>query len=289
MQPTTADVLARYVKARAQLRSIDEQQRVFNTHVVPALGTVPVEGLRRSQIAMALDTVAEKAGPVMASRTLAYLRAALNWYAARTDDWQPPLVRGMTRAWPNCGPRLRVLSDDELRRVWQATGDGAAFWRLVRVLLLTGQRRTEVAAMEWSELTQTEDGWLWTLPAARFKSAVPHMVPLGAAVMRELPARQRGPFVFSTTDGRRPFSGYSKALARLHRVSHTEGWRLHDLRRTMRTRLAGMGVAEVVAETIIGHAPGKLARIYVQHRFLGEMRAALDGWHATFARTVSPE
>jgi integrase len=232
---------------------------------------------------MALDTVAETAGPVMANRTLAYLRAALNWYALRTDDWQPPLVRGMGRAWPDCGPRLRVLSDDELRRIWRATGDGEVFSRLVRVLLLTGQRRTEVAALQWSELS----GPLWTLPPSRFKSGVPHMVPLTQDTLAALPARQRGPFVFSTTDGRRPFSGYGKALARLQKASGTRDFRLHDLRRTVRTRMAGLGIDDVVAETVIGHAPKGLARVYVQHRYLGEMRTALEAWAAELRRQVT--
>src|SRR5690349_16854938 len=91
-EPTVSAVLATYVKARQRLRSIRAQEAAFARHVVPLLGAVPVEALRRSQVAAMLDTCTAKAGPVMASRTLAYLRAALNWYAVHTDDWQPPLV-----------------------------------------------------------------------------------------------------------------------------------------------------------------------------------------------------
>jgi integrase len=113
-----------------------------------------------------LDGIAHRAGPVMADRTLAYLRAALNWYAARADDWQSPLVRGMTRL--AAEERTRVLDDTELRRIWAGTADGAPFSRLVRVLLLTGQRRSEVAGMQWSELSA-----VWSIPSERYKSGRP--------------------------------------------------------------------------------------------------------------------
>jgi integrase len=280
--PTVAAVLAHYTKARGKLRSIKAQEAAFQRHVLPHIGLVPIASLRRSQIAATLDACAEDAGPVMANRTLAYLRAALNWHALRTDDWQPPLVRGMGRAWPDCGPRLRVLDDGELGRIWQATGDGAPFSRLVRVLLLTGQRRTEMAGMRWAELA----GSLWTLPPFRFKSGVPHMVPMTDAALTELPPRERGPFVFSTTGGLRPFSGYGKALARLHKASGTTGWALHDCRRTVRTRLAALGVADTVAELVLGHGRRGLARVYDQHKYLSEMRAALELWAGELARIV---
>lgn len=283
--PTVSAVLSRYVQARHRLRSIRAQEAAFARHIVPELGTVPIEQLRRSQIAAALDQCAAHAGPVAANRTLAYLRAALNWHALRTDDWHPPLIRGMARAWPGSQPRERVLSDDELRRVWRATDDGAPFHRLVRVLLLTGQRRSEVAGMQWCELAKRDGAWLWTVPAARFKSGQAHMVPMTDAAMR-LPERQHGPFVFSTTGGKRPFSGYGRALARLHKASGTAAWSLHDARRTLRTRLAALQVPDNVAELVIGHGKRGLARVYDQHRYLPEMRSALDRWAAELARIV---
>ena len=131
--------------------------------------------------------------------------------------------------------------------------------------------------MTWSELAQADGDWLWTLPASRFKTAVPHIVPMTGAVMAELPARQRGPFIFSTSDGHRPFSGYGKALLQLHKASGTAGWALHDLRRTMRTRLAALQVPDPVAELTIGHGKRGLARTYDQWRYLAEIREALAG------------
>ncbi len=284
-----SNLLDLYLVQRADLRSLPAQRAAFERHVVPALGAVPVTALKRSQIAAMLDHCATRAGPVMADRTLAYLRAALNWYEARTDDWRSPLVRGMARA--GARERTRVLDDCELRSVWTATADGAPFSRLVRVLLLTGQRRGEVAGMIWSELDLA--GRLWTIPEARFKSGQAHMVPLSEPVLELLwvepwgsASPRPGRYLFGTTGGLRPLSGFGKPLVRLHARSRTRGWRLHDLRRTVRTRMAALRVPHAVAELVLGHGKRGLARVYDQYSYLPEMREALERWSQELARIV---
>jgi integrase len=241
-----------------------------------------VRSMRTNGIAFMLDGIAHRAGPVMADRTLAYLRAALNWYAARADDWQSPLVRGMMRF--AAEERTRVLDDAELRRLWAGTENGAPFSRLVRVLLLTGQRRCEVAGMQWSEVST-----VWTIPGNRSKSCQAHVVPLVPLVMAQLPPRGAGPYVFSTTGGRRPLSGFGKPTERLRKQTCTTGWRLHDLRRTMRTRLAGLRVPEQVAELVIGHGKRGLARVYDQHQYVSEMREALERWALEVGRITGAQ
>jgi Phage integrase family. len=96
--------------------------------------------------------------------------------------------------------------------------------------------------------------------------------------MVQLPPRGVGPYVFSTTCGRRPLGGFGKPTERLRKTTGTRGWRLHDLRRTMRTRLASLRVPEQVAELVIGHGKRGLARVYDQHRYVSEMREALELW-----------
>ena len=283
MLPLT-DLLDLYLRHRPDLRSLRARRATFERHVLPALGAIPVAELRRSQIALMLDRVALHAGPVMADRTLAYLRAALHWYEARTDDWRSPIVRGMHRR--AGGERTRVLSDEELRRIWGATEGGAPFSRLVRVLLLTGQRRGEVAGMQWHEVDVAAR--LWTIPPERFKSGQAQLVPLPQVVIELLGSRGAGgPYVCSTTNGRRPISGFGKAVARLQRRSRTNGWRLHDLRRTVRTRLAGLRVSHAVAELVLGHGKRGLARVYDQHQYLDEVREALERWAVELERIVA--
>lgn len=286
--PTLAEVLTAYTAHRGKLRSIQIQCRAFELHVLPVLGAVPVTQLRRSQLAHMLDQCALRSGPVAASRTLAYLRAALNWFAIRTDDWQPPLVRGMSQAWPGSKPRERVLSDYELRSLWAATDDAEPFSRIVRALMLTGQRRTEVSGMQWPELSGLMGAEpQWRIPPERFKSGREHLLPLTIAVLPLLGKRgAHGPFVFSTTQGRRPFSGYGRCMDRLRRRGISADFTLHDIRRTVRTRMAGLRVPDHVAELVIGHGKRGLQRVYDQHRYLPEMREALDAWAGELARIV---
>jgi len=275
-------MLDQYFAQRPDLRSRRAQKAALARHVIPTLGATTVTELRRRQITLMLDQVAVEAGPVMANRVLAYLRAPLNWYEARTDDWRSPIVKGMMRRAGVEG--TRVLDNNELCKVWAATADGSPFSRLIRVLLLTGQRRCEVSEMPWAELSPADA--LWTIRAARYKSGVAHRVPLPAQVLALLGEPQGGPYVFSTTGGRLSVSGFGKALASLQARSGTDGWRLHDLRRTVRTRMAGLRVPQAVAELVLGHGKRGMARVYDQHSYLPEMREALEAWAAELERIV---
>src|SRR5207249_2641137 len=110
-----------------------------------------------------------RGGPVMADQTLAVIRKIMNWWAARSDDFRSPIVRGMARTRPKERARERILTDDELRAVWRTAEDGqGSFERLVQFLLLTAARRNEGARMTTSELSNDD----WTLPAARNKTKV---------------------------------------------------------------------------------------------------------------------
>jgi integrase len=191
-------------------------------------------------------------------------------------------------------PRQRILSDQELRVIWRATSDesrlGYPLAPFVRMLILTGQRLREVAEAKWSEFDL--DGRLWTIPAERMKGDSAHEVPLSEAVvmlLEELP-RGQGPFVFSTTDGARPISGFSKAKARLDRVlGDTASWRFHDLRRSVRTGLGGLPVPTKVAELVIAHAQPGLHKVYDLHKYRDEKRRALDLWSSRLDEIVSVE
>lgn len=134
------------------LRTGDDRKATLERLVYPALGDRPVNDLRRSDIVRLLDKIEDESGPVMADKTLAFIRRVFNWHASRSDDFRSPVVQGMARTKPGERARARVLSDDELRVVWKAAEGQGAFGRLVRFLLLTGARRTEAAAMPWAEL-----------------------------------------------------------------------------------------------------------------------------------------
>src|SRR5262249_14942999 len=154
-----------------------------------------------------------------------------NWHAARSDDFRNPIVRGMRE--PATRARSRILSDEELRAVWSATGAApGSFSSLVRFTLLTATRRNEAAHATWNEIS----GDVWMIPAQRYKTGKDMLVPLSkaaSAVLAELPRMRNGEFIFSH-DGRRPISSFSRSKRALDKASGVKDWRLHDLRRTAR-------------------------------------------------------
>src|SRR5207248_2399743 len=154
------------------------------------------------------------------------------------------------------------------------------FGAIVRLLILTGQRREEVGGMTWTELNG--DFSTWTIAASRTKNGTPHVVPLAdrtREVLRTLP--RTGALVMPGDRPPAPFSGWSKAKARLVAESGIADWVLHDLRRTMATGLQRLGVRLEVTEAVLNHISGSRAGIvgiYQRHDWASEKRAALDAW-----------
>ncbi len=191
--------------------------------------------------------------------------------------------------------RDRALKEHEIKALWSVWAEQAyPFGRLQQLLLLLGQRRSEVANMCWSEVDF--DKREWTIPAERSKSKREHIVPLpGAAVdiLKSLPRFANGDFVFTTTAGRRPVGGFSKVKARTDQMladqdTTIENWRVHDLRRTCRTGMARLGVPEIVSERVLNHLPRGLGKIYNVHEYLDEKRDALARWAQEVANIVEP-
>jgi integrase len=246
--------------------------------------------LKRRQVVEMLDAVEDKAGPVMADRVLAHVRKAFNWQAARDDDFLSPIVRGMARTKPKERARQRVLTDDEICDIWQSleTADvPSCYPRYVKMLLLTMTRRNEAADMNASEV----DGDLWTIPGERYKNKLDHVIPLSPQAKALIGAKPEGFkgsnwFAFSTTDGARPFSGFSKAKisldAAIAKARKTEGrpkmprWTLHDLRRTARTLMSRAKVPEDHAERAMGHVIAGVRGTYDRYSFLEEKREAFQ-------------
>jgi integrase len=191
-------------------------------------------------------------------------------------------------------PRERNLDDDELRALLVACREiPYPIGPCVELLLLTGCRREEISGARWEEVDL--DKRRFVVPPERFKSGVSHIVPLGidaTALLEKLP-RHAGPFIFSTS-GERPINGWSKAKGEIDRVMarelgrEPEHWVLHDLRHTIRTRMAALGVDDNVAEMVLGHAKRGLGRVYNEHRYEEEMRAAYEKWAELLRAIVAP-
>ena len=143
----------------------------------------------------------------MADKTLAWLRKAFNWYAGKDDQFNSPIVKGMARTKPRERQRTRVLSDDEIRILWPALGEAGTFGAMAKTLLLTAQRRDEVANMTWAEIGT--DG-TWTIPAERYKTKRSNHVPLSTTALTVIEAQPNiigCDYVFPSRT-KTPFSGF---------------------------------------------------------------------------------
>jgi integrase len=180
-------------------------------------------------------------------------------------------------------PRDRTLSADELIALWQAIDKLPELPRgYFRVALLTGARRNEVRGMAWSELDL--NAGLWRLPAERNKSGRPFEIPLSPPVLETLQTLPRiGPMVFAL-DCKRPITLH-RLVERVRRDAGLSDVRLHDLRRTLRTGLAVLGVSFEVAERVLNHAMPGLQAVYNRHSYSTEKRRCPDDVGRAHPRT----
>jgi len=259
--------------ARDRNRTWREYARILDHNVKPRIGNRPIHELTRRDVVGLLDHVADNSGAVMADHVLAVVRKLCNWHAARDDEFRSPIVMGMARTRPRDVARDRILTDDEIRAIFGALDSASyPFAPLIKLMFFTAQRRQEVAEARWDEL---HDG-MWTIPAERYKTKRPNVVPLpeaACAIIGMLP--RLGPLVF-TTSGTTPFSGFSKAKRHLDEVSGVSDWRLHDIRRTARTLMVRIGVRPDIAERVLGHAIPGVAGVYDRYDYIKEKGDALE-------------
>ena len=267
-------------------------------YVTPILKKKPLPNVRRADISAVFDAL-PSVSPALPRNIFALVRKLFGWAVERGDIDRSPL-EGF-KGPPNVASRDRVLSDAELKLVWHGAGRlGYPFGTITRFLLVTGQRREEVAAMGWRELSQLTGEW--NIPAGRAKNGSAHTVPLNAlalSILNERAGKEHWPkkgLIFSTT-GDTPVSGFSKAKARLDMLiaeanedEALDPWRLHDLRRTLATGLQRLGVRFEVTEAVLNHVSGSksgVAGVYQRHDWKQEKRDALDAWAAHIERVLN--
>ncbi len=234
----------------------------------------PAADIDRALAVKVLDGMAREGSAAAASHACAYGKACFGWAIARGTLAANPFL-GVPVA--PTAKRDRVLSDEELAAIWRATDGPGSFNGIVRVLMLSGQRRDEVSGMEWAELAG--DLSTWTIPGTRAKNGAASVVPLAPAVRELIKARPRAAaLVFAGEKGQ--FSGWSKAKAALDARSGVTDWVLHDLRRTVATNLQKLGVRLEVTEAVLNHTGSRagVVGLYQRHDWAREKEAALGAW-----------
>jgi len=263
-------------------------RRLFDKIILPELGASKrVNEVAKVDIRLLLKT-RKDAGQYEAARSLfAQLRPFFDWCVHQDYLAISPCV-GVTP--PDAGKeRQHKLTDQEIKALWSASHECNSLGPMYRVLLLTAQRRGEVAGMRWQELNLDKAEWL--IPASRTKNGREHLVHLSAPVLdilRSLPQRRPSEYVFGKYPDA-PASGFSKATRELHAAmlvklreddaqAQVSDWRIHDLRRTAASGMASLGIAPHVVEAVLNHTPAKLQRTYQVYLYANEKETALEAW-----------
>ncbi|QXT39432.1 tyrosine-type recombinase/integrase [Gymnodinialimonas ceratoperidinii] len=280
--PTLREVVDQFIDLYAKPNTKDWRGSQSILRKFRSLFDRPIDEIRRRDVVAVLDSIIASGTPTRANRALAAIKKLMNWCVDRGMIEVSPIaaLKPPSREYA----RDRVLTDQELIAIWNAAeGEGYPFEQFIKMLLLTGQRRGEVAGMRWSEIF-FEDG-IWTLPGARVKNSQVHMVPLPEAAIDLLHAVPRfidSDLVF-TTNGRNPVSGFGRLKRRLDAAlpDDTADWRFHDFRRTASTGMAKLGVLPHVIDAVTNHKSGVVSGVgatYNRYTYLTEKRHALEQW-----------
>lgn len=279
---TLAEAIENYTDLHlAQLRRGAERRRQIEAGLGHCLDA-PIAQLTRADLQQAIDLKAREGRIVQANRLRSALLHFVGWAWRRR--YLPEHIGADIERAGRERVRERVLTLDEVQAIYLATFDLAEpMGACVRVLLLTAQRRGEVAGMLWSEIDRAAR--LWQIPASTAKNRNPHRVPLSAPVLDELDrlaSYRVGDLVFTTT-GHSPVQAWSKTKRRLDYATAIEDWRFHDFRTAFATHLAEAGENESVVDRVLNHvatgsAPSAVARVYNRAELLPQRARALQRW-----------
>jgi integrase len=258
-------------RARLKPRSYEEVERYLRKHASP-LHSFALPAITRRDVAEALSAVQYRSGTVARNRFRSTLSALFRWAIEEGLIDNSPVVG--TREEDEGGSRERVLTEEEIRQLWLAT-EGDDFGTIVRLLLLTGQRRNEIGLLQWDEINLADA--TITLSPDRTKNGREHALPLSRqahAMLSALHEIPRNGSVFAS-------QSWANSKVRLGAKLKIADWRLHDLRRTAATQMAELGTFPHVIEAVLNHQSGHkagIAGVYNRSKLLGPMREALQLW-----------
>jgi integrase len=277
---TLGDTVPEFIEKHAKAKNRDWKASVGLFKRFEPLFHMPLTEIKRAHVAGVLDTIMAEGKPYRTNRALAQIKKLFAW----------ALDRGYIEVHPIIGikppakevARDRILSDTEIRALWEATEElGFPFGPAIQLFLLTAQRRGEVTAMRFSDVDFERN--IWTIPAHVAKNGRIHEVPLSPAVVEILSTLPRfvGSDLVFTTTGTTPISGFGRVKERLDDLMGISDWRFHDLRRTAASGMARLGIAPHVVEKVLNHVSGQIsgvAAVYNRHGYEAEKREALEQW-----------
>jgi integrase len=265
---------------QADKRSLKEVERIVEKELIPEWGQRSIRDIRRHDILVLSDRIADRGATTMARRVMAYVHRLFRWAKSRDLIESNPATD-----LPKPGREIardRVLTDAELAAVWKAAVEiGWPYGPAVQLLILTGARRAEIGELKWSEI----NGNTIKLSGARTKNAEPHDIPLSAPaleVLSRIPHVAGSEFVF-----KKPLrsGAWSNAKTKFS-AAKIQPWRIHDLRRTVSTGMNELGTEPHIVEAVLGHTVKGVAGVYNRAKYENAKRAALEAWGAHVIKLV---
>ena len=292
LEDRTFGGLARYFLERQAPRlrpnTLDAWTRITRVEIIPAFGEREATSIKRSEIRAFVQGIVERGTPYWANRVFEVVRRIFNW-AVEEDLLEASPCVGLKKPGVELA-RDRVLTAEEIARVWRVLDQEGPVGQAVKLLFYTGARRGEVLSLRWSELDLGER--LWRIPAARSKNRDTHVIPLssGAIGVLEGLASKESIWAFPSPRGDAAIWSPQKAAERI-RTSSGVAFRLHDIRRTVATGLAALGTPSAIVSAVLGHTPPGPAATLIYNRYtpVREMRSALEAWAAHLAGILSGE
>jgi integrase len=283
--------IKRHVEAN-KLRWQPEIERCLAKYIYPAWEHRPFRELKRQDVAALLDKIEDKNGPRQADIVLAIISKMCNWYAARSDDYVSPVVRGMGRSNGHDRKRKRILADDEIRAVWKAADEMGTFGAIVKCCLLTAQRIGKVMAMRRDHLKDSA----WHIPSEPREKSTAGTLRLPPMLIEVIDAQPRiagNSYVFAVGGGQGMFNSLSQRKAEFDAklklaLPDMPPWIIHDLRRTAKSLMARAGVRPDISERVLGHVIPGVEGVYDQHTYDPEKADALQRLADLIALILNP-
>lgn len=289
---TVADLAAEYLEhhAKPKKRSWQHDDRTLANDVLPSIGKMKAREVGKREINGVLRQVMNRS-PVMANRTLEIVRKMFTWGVSQDIVETNPCIG--IEAPHEEQSRDRVLTEEELRRFWIATGkETTRAGIILRLLLLTAQRKGEVLTMRWDDIEQGTEAW-WTIRASITKNKLSHRVPVTEQVLRLLheasgEGGQEG-YVFPRRDGKGPVTAsvLRKPLERILKAAEIENLWPHDLRRSAASFMTGIGIPRLTVSKLLNHSEVGVTSLYDRHSYDAEKRHALEAWASHLGELVT--
>jgi integrase len=274
------DWLNRHVDG-SRLRTANDLRRHVRVYIEPdSISARDFATLRRSDVVAFLDRIEDARGPAVADLVLSTLRSIAGWYEKRSDDYRAPFTRDMRRRPKAQRQRQRILDDHELSVVWRACESAGNLGDIIRLLLLTCQRRAKIFGMRWQDV---DEQGVWSIPTEPGEKPNANRIQLSPAALAIIRARPRfasNAYIFPQKPNSTTVTNFQKRCG--------VDFHLHDLRRSSRSYMARIGIPFEVAESVLGHTLPGVAPVYNVHRYDQEKAQALERLAALIQQVVYP-